>query len=74
MTKSNFTEIWFSGVLKWVTVHNQTDKYLEVISPPRGGMVKHARVFQIALKKYRKIFPPSEGMKKSGEERDFFIG
>ena len=26
MTKSNFKDISFLGVLKWVTVHNQTKK------------------------------------------------
>ena len=34
----------------WVTIHSQTEKYVEIIPTPRDGKVKHARVFQIALK------------------------
>ena len=50
MTKSTFKNISLLGVLNWATVHNQTEKYGEIISIPRDGKVKNARVFQIALK------------------------
>ena len=30
-------------------IHSQTEKYVEIISTPRDGKVKHARAFQIAL-------------------------
>ena len=50
MTKSNFKDISFSGVLNWVTIHSRTEKYVEIISTHRDGKVKHARIFQIALK------------------------
>ena len=50
MTKSTFKDISFLGVLNLVAFHSQTKKYLEVISTPRVGKVKHARAFQISLK------------------------
>ena len=50
MTKSTFKNISLLGVLNWATVHSQTEKYGEIISIPRDGKVKNARVFQIALK------------------------
>ena len=50
MTKSTFQNVSFLGVLNWVTVHSQTDKCVEIISAPRDGKVKHAGVFQLALK------------------------
>ena len=34
MTKSTFKDISFLGVLKWVTVHSQTEKCVEIISTP----------------------------------------
>ena len=34
----------------WVTVHSQTEKYVEIVSTPTNGKVKLARVSQIALK------------------------
>ena len=50
MSKSTFQDNSFLAVLNWVAVHSQTKKYLEVISTPRVGKMKYARVFQIALK------------------------
>ena len=50
MTKSTFKDISSLGVSNWVTIHSQTEKYVEIISKPRDGKVKHDRVFQIALK------------------------
>ena len=50
MTKSTFQDVSFLGVLNWVTVHSQTDKCVEIISAPHDGKVKHAGVFQLALK------------------------
>ena len=50
MAKSTFKGISFLVVLNFVAVHSQTKKYLEIISTPRVGKVKYARVFQIALK------------------------
>ena len=47
---SIFKDISFLGVLNWVTIHSQTEKYVENISTPRDRKVKHSRVFQIALK------------------------
>ena len=35
MTKSTVKDISFLKVLNWVTVHNQTVKYVETISTPR---------------------------------------
>ena len=35
MTKSTFKDILFLKVLNWVTVHGQTEKYVEIISTPR---------------------------------------
>ena len=48
MTNSTFNNETL--VSNWVTIHSQTEKYVEIISAPRDGKVKHARVFQIALK------------------------
>ena len=50
LTKSTFKDISFLGVLNWVTIHSQTEKYVEIISTPCDRKVKHARVFQIVLK------------------------
>ena len=50
MIKSTFKDISLLGVLKRVTVHSQTEKYVETVSTPRDGKLKHARVFQVALK------------------------
>ena len=44
MTKSSFKDILFLGVLNWATVHNQIEKYMEIISTPRDGKMKHAKV------------------------------
>ena len=30
MTKSAFKDISFLGVLNWVTIHSQTEKYVEI--------------------------------------------
>ena len=49
VTKSTFKDISFLGVLKWVTVHSQTERCVEIISTPRDWKVEHARVFQITL-------------------------
>ena len=49
MTKSTYKDISFLGVLNWVTIHGQTEKYVEILSTHRDGKVKHAKVFQIAL-------------------------
>ena len=49
MTKSTFKDISFLGVLNWITIHSQTEKYVEIISSPRNEKVKHAKVFQTAL-------------------------
>ena len=49
MTKSTFMDISFFGVLNWVTVHSQTEKYVKIIATPCDGKVEHARVFQKAL-------------------------
>ena len=38
MTKSAFKDISFLGVLNWVTIHSQTEKYVEIISTPQVGM------------------------------------
>ena len=35
MTKIIFKDISFLGMLKWVTVHIQTEKCVEIISTPR---------------------------------------
>ena len=35
MTKSTFKGISILEVLNWVTVHSQTEKYVEIISTPR---------------------------------------
>ena len=72
MIISTFKGISFFGVLNWVTVHSQIAKCVRVISTPHDGKVKHARVFQIGLKKYGKISPPRLGMRNFGG--DFFIG
>ena len=50
MIESTFKDISFTGVFSWVTGHIQTEKYVEIISIPRDGKVKHVRVFRIALK------------------------
>ena len=50
MIKSTFKDISFTGVFSWVTAHTQTEKYVEIISIPRDGKVKHVRVFRIALR------------------------
>ena len=50
MIESTFKDISFTGVFSWVTAHTQTEKYVEIISIPRDGKVKHVRVFRIALK------------------------
>ena len=50
MTKSTFKDISFLEVLNWVTVHVQTEKWVEIASTPRNWKVKHAKVIQIALK------------------------
>ena len=49
MTKSTFKDISILGVSNWVTIHSQTEKYVEIISTHRDGKVKHVKVFQIAL-------------------------
>ena len=49
MTKSIFNDISFMEVLKWVTIHSQTEKCVEIISAPRDWWVKYSRVFEIAL-------------------------
>ena len=51
MSKNTFKDITVLGVLNWVAIHSQTEKYVEIISTPRDGQVKHARAFQIALKR-----------------------
>ena len=51
MTKSTFKKGSFLGVLNCVIVHSQTEKYVKIISKTRDGIVKHARVFQIGLKR-----------------------
>ena len=78
MTKYTFKNISFLGVLNWVTIHSQTDKYVEIISTPCDGKVKHAKIFQIALKgKGRNLSHPTGvgvgGMGNYGEGMDFFI-
>ena len=45
MIKSTFKDISFTGVFSWVTAHTQTEKYVEIISIPRDGKVKHVRVW-----------------------------
>ena len=50
MIKSTFKGISFWWVLNWVTVHSQTEKYVENISTPHDRKVRHTRFFQIALK------------------------
>ena len=50
MTKSTFNDILVLGVLNWVIVYRQTEKYVEIISTLRDGELKHAMFFQIALK------------------------
>ena len=35
MTKSTFKDISFLDMLNWVTVYNQAEKYVEIISTPR---------------------------------------
>ena len=49
MTKSTYKDISFLGVLNWVTIHSQTEKYVEILSTHGDGKVKHDKVFQIAL-------------------------
>ena len=34
ITKNTFQDISFSEGLNWVTVHSQTEKYVEIISTP----------------------------------------
>ena len=51
-TKSTFKGIPFSGVLNWVTVHSQIEKYVEIFSTYCAGKVKFARFFQIVLTGY----------------------
>ena len=74
MAKSTFKGISFLGVLNFVAVHSQTKKYLEIISTPRVGKVKHARVFQIALGEKSPLPEGGGGMGSFGESRNFFIG
>ena len=50
MTKSTFKGISFLGVLSWVTVHSQTEKYVEIISTTLDWKVKHVRVFQNSIR------------------------
>ena len=47
MSQSTFNKE--TKVSNWVTIHSQTEKYVDIISTPRDGKVKHARVYQIAL-------------------------
>ena len=44
MTKSTFKDISFLGALNWLAIDSQTEKYVEIISTPRDGNMKHARV------------------------------
>ena len=41
MNKSTFKDVSFLTVLNRVTVHSQTEKYMDIISTPRDGRVKH---------------------------------
>ena len=40
--KSTFKDIYFFGALNWVTVHNQTEKYVEIVYMPHDRKMKHA--------------------------------
>ena len=51
MTKSAFNDVSFLEVLNWVTIHSQTEKYVEITSTPHDGKMERAKVFQIALKR-----------------------
>ena len=57
MIKSTFKDNLFLGVLKWVTVHSQTEKCVQIISTPLDWKGKHARVFQIALQGQEENLP-----------------
>ena len=61
ITKSTFKDISFSGMLNRVTDQNLTANYVEIISTPFDGKVKHARVFQIALNGYGVNLPSQQG-------------
>ena len=50
MTKNTVKSISFLRVLNWVRVHDETEKYVEIISTALHGKVKHAKVFQGKLK------------------------
>ena len=51
MSKRGFKDLSILEVLNSVTVHSQTEKYVNVISKAFDGKVKHARVFQIKFKR-----------------------
>ena len=48
MIKSTFNDISFLEVFNWITFHNQSEEYVEIIYTPHDGKVKHARNIQIA--------------------------
>ena len=48
MIKSTFNDISFLEVFNWITFHNQSEDYVEIIYTPHDGKVKHARNIQIA--------------------------
>ena len=58
-TKSTFKDISFFGVLNWVEIHSQIEKYVEIISTPRNGKVSQG--FPNSMKGVgEKISRPSE--------------
>ena len=50
MTKSAFKDISIFGVLKWVTVHSQTEKYVEIVFTPLDWKMKHARILKNSIR------------------------
>ena len=50
MINSTFKDILFLGVLNWVTVHSQTEKYLEIIFTPHDEKVKTCCSLVVQLK------------------------
>ena len=48
-------------VLKGVTVHSQTEKYVKIIYTPHDGKMNHFRVSQIALNGWRRNLPSQWG-------------
>ena len=75
MTKSAFKDISIFGVLKWVTVHSQTEKYVEIVSTPLDWKVKHARIFKNCIREVEGESPlPTRKWKILVKSETFSLG